>query len=1413
MPQTDSDQTSNDYAAAWVPTHDPVRDQVLTPNAARAWTPTGLNIFGHTLGINVLTGGLTVSTTDLSLSYYSFPFQIRRTLDSQEQHVQASYLRSHPNSDRRYHFFGNWQFQREAQVSATWDSIYPELLVADGDGESTSYSRDYPDFSVNTLVGPQFEERLRAYGVPGRTLSALRWIYSKHDCLLRTKRGSFSLLAGRYNAETLVDPVDLRLWRFEPVTGMAYLYSSEFAYQRFIDTDGLAERTVQSLLTQTTDAIGHTLQIQPVSSKPPYRSYRLVDGIGRRLRLDLRKKVTFRDVNSFGGKAKVYLVSKAVDESSKPNRLVRYKYAHGRLVSVHFPGHAGGADRIVKYTYDDSGNLIRITDPTGDYITITYFKDMLDSDEQLIPRLKVSKIADLEGNSVTYSYRNPDKLTTVEFSGPTLPSKSVSYRYLQDDNDTKQRYLASESTSVSLGYSGNQLIQRTSTYSADGRFLLIGTTDPLGNVSSLEYNDFNQVTASVDALGHRREYQYDVQATATATSPNRFDLLTTSENNTDSNGSVFLVKSTQTFLPYKSNTSDDPADSAQSTHRVSSARDANGNSTAFGYDAANSGSISPTLIVDPFGKKTRRTFSSSGQLVKLVDALGSTWVGKYNSCGQLIQSTDPNGFQSFWVFDAGSGWLTASTDALGSSAGDPAHSIFYQRNDSGLVIGRTDAVGDKAVYNNYRNQRVRSVTQYGPATRQVLFEYEPTGSLTAITDPLGRKTSFLHDEAGRIYEIGRTGSPPMFLCTRDLAGRVTSITEQSGKVTSYTYDSLGRVTSLEEPAWSDGVATYAGKNVGFKYDPLSHLLRIDDSELPGPILFSYDPFGNVAERTDAFGSQLVYFYDARNTLVRLVGLAGAVDLQFGRNANGDVISVRDSAFIDKSRLFTFLRKQNGLVDNLYGISVDASGISTQFSYDNNRRLLAVSHTKNSAPLLAFRYTNRADGFLGGVVGGHEGTYTYDGLKQITGESDSSVETAYDGASNIISRSGVTLPTSQQNQYDSDNKLLSSPVDGLSFDYDGNGNMVKKHASTGTTVYVFDGANRLARVDDGVTVTNYTYDIFGNVVQRVATSGGKSALQRYFYGGTSILARLTKTNVVSELYTRDPDGRLLRRRSNKTLSATSSKDTHSLFYLADGLASICRLADWDGKVIQTLDYDAWGASVAGTAVGGEMFRYRSGYFDPVPGAIKFGSRWYDPQIRRWISQDPVARLLAVRNVDASNYVSEMLNLYAYCNNSPLSVSDATGFGPIQWLVAKLGNFANAVVVAAKLAAQEIGPPNPQEVADENKTGTEESSSGKDSGDDPPAGPPPDPNLSKFLQIVPIILSPLLFLLLPVRAPAMGLPLSSGGIQTSITPSMEAGATDESESDDEVGEEDSGEEDSGEEDSGNSPTTDDSDEEEG
>lgn len=1404
MPQTDADQSGSSYGAAWAPTHDPARDHVLNPSgvfsSAKAWNAFGLTIFGHSLGVNVLTGGLLVSVTDMSIPYYSIPFGIKRTFDSQEQHVQAKYLRSNPNSDRRYHFFGNWQFQQEAQVSPTWNRVYPELLVSDGDGESVLFNRHYPNFDVNTVSGSAVEEVLRAHGVPGRTMAALKWTYNVYDCLLRTLRGRFAILTGTFREETLVDGVDMRLWRFEPMTGMGYKYTSEFAYQRLIDVDGIVETNVQSILSQTIDALGHTVTFLPVPPLPPYRSYRLADGAGRAFDLDLSEKVVYGDVNSFGGQAKIYVVSKVTDTTSAISRSIGYKYVDGLLTTVLYPGHAGASPREVSYAYSEDGDLIRITNPEGDYISIDYLEDLLDSDEHLIPRLKVSTISDLEGNLARYSYDHPAKKVTVEFAGPGLPSKTVSYSYAEDANDTKQRYTTMEEVNVVSGYSGSQLIQRKWLYSSDGRFLVTQAVDPVGNITAFEYNEFNQLTAFIDATGHPRNFLYDVHASPTSSNPLRFDQIGTTEKNVDLQGPVPAITTSRQFETYNNATSTDPADGAQSTHRTISGTDGNGNVTNYEYDDVGSNyPISPTLIVDALGKKTQRAFDGTGQLIRLTDAVGNVWSGFYNLQGQLINSIDANGFHNHWIFDLGSGWMTAFTDALGSGPGDPHHSVFYEWSSAGLLLRRTDQIGDKSDYSYFRNQRLRSVTQYDPSTRQIAFQYDVNGRLTTITDPLGRKTFFVIDEAGRIFETYRNALGAQSLrCTRDLAGRVTSMKDRNGQVTNYKYDTLSRLIDIQEPNWPADAPVNVGKHITLEYDQLSRLLRITDSQLPTPSTFNYDANGNVLETTDAFGSKLSSTYDARNALVRLSGLAGAVDLRFTRDDTGNIQVVKDSGFIDQSRSFAYLRSDNGLVDNLYQISMDSSGIKTHFRYDGNRNLLEVSHRTSSKTLLDFKYLNRFDGFIQGVSGDHSGSYVYDGLKQLTGETDSSVQIVYDGANNILSRSNLPLSFGNLNQYDTDNRLLNRPSEGNSFSYDNNGNLrVKKVLGGTTTKYVFDGANRLAVLDDGTATTNFTYDILGRLVQRERTSGAASDVQRYLYGARSVLAILSDQNKITTLFTRDPDGRLLRRRSLTQLSATASKDSRSLFYLLDGLGSVCRLVDWDAKVIQEMDYTAWGESTGSTPVGNELFRYRSGHFDAGSRLLKFGYRWYDPNLGRWISQDPVMQLLLLRNIDASNYVSEIINLYAYCNNSPLNISDTTGFfpNPIQWLADKFGDAARVWVLIQNLV--NVGPdsmppkPDPPSVVDKNKPNDNDGSGAgagpKPDPPTPPSNPGLGPNNNGFVPVLPLPTVPTPTptpMPVPEPIPIFDFIFASNGssdagiIDSSISSDLEAGATGDS-----------------------------------
>ena len=56
----------------------------------------------------------------------------------------------------------------------------------------------------------------------------------------------------------------------------------------------------------------------------------------------------------------------------------------------------------------------------------------------------------------------------------------------------------------------------------------------------------------------------------------------------------------------------------------------------------------------------------------------------------------------------------------------------------------------------------------------------------------------------------------------------------------------------------------------------------------------------------------------------------------------------------------------------------------------------------------------------------------------------------------------------------------------------------------------------------------------------------------------------------------------------------------------------------GAVAQRLDYDSFGRVIRDTNPGFQPFGFQGGLYDPDTGLVEFGSRWYDAQTGRWIS---------------------------------------------------------------------------------------------------------------------------------------------------------------------------------------------------
>ena len=105
-----------------------------------------------------------------------------------------------------------------------------------------------------------------------------------------------------------------------------------------------------------------------------------------------------------------------------------------------------------------------------------------------------------------------------------------------------------------------------------------------------------------------------------------------------------------------------------------------------------------------------------------------------------------------------------------------------------------------------------------------------------------------------------------------------------------------------------------------------------------------------------------------------------------------------------------------------------------------------------------------------------------------------------------------------------------------------------------------------------------------------------------------------------------------------------------------------------ELVCTYKYDAWGkctvydssgsVNTSSTFIGNvNPIRYRGYYYDVETGLYYVSSRYYDPEIGRWINVDSV-----IAGVGDS---IQAYNMFAYCLNNPVNMSDSSGNWP-QWM---------------------------------------------------------------------------------------------------------------------------------------------------
>ena len=204
------------------------------------------------------------------------------------------------------------------------------------------------------------------------------------------------------------------------------------------------------------------------------------------------------------------------------------------------------------------------------------------------------------------------------------------------------------------------------------------------------------------------------------------------------------------------------------------------------------------------------------------------------------------------------------------------------------------------------------------------------------------------------------------------------------------------------------------------------------------------------------------------------------------------------------------------------------------------------------------------------------------------------------------------------------------------------------------------------------------DMHWNNGRRLTYLQKRTNMISYAYDETGLRTEKS-TNTNRTYFDRDASGNLVH--EFRDYSGYLGEDSH-LYYYYDAKGSIGSISytgvryafrknlqgdviailDTSGNVVARYTYDAWGrilsitdgngnANTSSTFIGNvNPIRYRGYYYDTETGWYYLNSRYYDPQVKRFINADGII---------GANGIFTGYNLFAYCNNNPVVMSDPSG----------------------------------------------------------------------------------------------------------------------------------------------------------
>lgn len=235
----------------------------------------------------------------------------------------------------------------------------------------------------------------------------------------------------------------------------------------------------------------------------------------------------------------------------------------------------------------------------------------------------------------------------------------------------------------------------------------------------------------------------------------------------------------------------------------------------------------------------------------------------------------------------------------------------------------------------------------------------------------------------------------------------------------------------------------------------------------------------------------------------------------------------------------------------------------------------------------------------------------------------------------FARTGVPQTVSSTS-YNVNNQLTNWKGRGLT--YDANGNLT----NDGTNTYTWNARNQLASISGGVAAS-FQYDAFGRRVSK--TIGGTT---QYLYDGVNPVQEISGSSASANLLTGGLD---------EYFQRTDSAGARN--FLTDALGSTLALSDSTGTTQTSYTFEPFGNTTTSGAATTNSFAFTGRELDAT-GLYFYRARYYNPQLQRFISEDPI------------EFGGGDANLYSIAGDEPTDFLDPTGLTRTKYKCDVFGN---------------------------------------------------------------------------------------------------------------------------------------------